>query len=587
MSLVGNLEDLGLGEILQIVSLSRKSGVLALHSRGRKGEIVFRNGQVIRASSSSFQQNLGEVLIQKGVIDLATLRKSLHIQESEGFGERLGTILCRHFSVSADAIEQVVREQTEKVVYSLFAWAEGTFDFELQDNAETVAQTGLDPVQFMLDQGLNPQFLAMEGTRLIDEKRHRGELVDDEDQGATREGAPHSEESVDLAFDLLQLSEELAGIEAAEPYGGMASLDVPAAGAAPVESSSPRRQLVLVDDDGPTREALADHLNRHGYEVLAFEKSEDTLIQIDTLYREGGRPTILVDLIMPRMDGSGILGGLELLELVRNNFSDLPLLVMADYRNREAERKVREMGYAFTMKPRKVEVAEPDLFRTFAVALGQELVRVEAGEALPAWSDKVNIADELRLEMGEEMAHAAPTVAPSTGLALLRGMLEELNNPALGGGIILLVLRFASEFMNRAVIFIVKRDEIVGLGQFGIEDREGLADSRVRNLRIPRGEGSLFDAVLDSQLPVRVEPDSGYWSGHLLEQLGGGLPAEVFLGPIVSEGKVVAVLYGDNLPEDGPVGDTDTLEIFLSQAGIAMEKALLQRRLKEKSPEGT
>ncbi|MDD2849312.1 MAG: DUF4388 domain-containing protein, partial [Desulfuromonadaceae bacterium] len=29
MSLVGNLEELGLGEILQIVSLSRKTGVLS------------------------------------------------------------------------------------------------------------------------------------------------------------------------------------------------------------------------------------------------------------------------------------------------------------------------------------------------------------------------------------------------------------------------------------------------------------------------------------------------------------------------------------------------------------------------------
>ena len=37
MSLVGNLEDLGLGEILQIVSLSRKSGVLQLNSRDRDG----------------------------------------------------------------------------------------------------------------------------------------------------------------------------------------------------------------------------------------------------------------------------------------------------------------------------------------------------------------------------------------------------------------------------------------------------------------------------------------------------------------------------------------------------------------------
>jgi len=48
---------------------------------------------------------------------------------------------------------------------------------------------------------------------------------------------------------------------------------------------------------------------------------------------------------------------------------------------------------------------------------------------------------------------------------------------------------------------------------------------------------------------------------------------------------VVAVLYGDNLPDTKPIGDTDSLEIFLSQAGLAMEKALLQRRLKEKSRE--
>jgi hypothetical protein len=42
----------------------------------------------------------------------------------------------------------------------------------------------------------------------------------------------------------------------------------------------------------------------------------------------------------------------------------------------------------------------------------------------------------------------------------------------------------------------------------------------------------------------------------------------------------VAILYGDNLPEKRPIGDTEALEIFLSQAGLAMEKALLERRLR-------
>ncbi len=69
---------------------------------------------------------------------------------------------------------------------------------------------------------------------------------------------------------------------------------------------------------------------------------------------------------------------------------------------------------------------------------------------------------------------------------------------------------------------------------------------------------------------------------YLEEQLGGDVPEEVFLGPVISEGKTVAVLYGDNLPEKRTVGDTAALEIFLSQAGLAMEKALLERRLRGK-----
>ncbi len=46
MSLVGSLEDLCLGDILQIVSLSRKSGLLLIHSEQGEGRIVFCDGLV-------------------------------------------------------------------------------------------------------------------------------------------------------------------------------------------------------------------------------------------------------------------------------------------------------------------------------------------------------------------------------------------------------------------------------------------------------------------------------------------------------------------------------------------------------------
>ena len=566
MSLVGNLEDLGLGEILQIVSLSRKSGVLSIHSRGREARIVFRSGQVIRASSTTFQQNLGEVLIQKGVIDLLSLKRALLAQQEGDCKELLGAVLIKQFGASADAIEDVVREQIENVVYSLFAWAEGSFDFELQDNVEVADNTKLDPVQFMLEQGLNPQFLAMEGSRIIDEKRHRGELLEGDEELVVV--SPQQEESVDLTFDLLQTATPVPIPETI------------------VTEHVVGRPLVLIDDDSATREVIADILAENGYDVASLEKSEDALIKIDTLHREGQRPTVLLDLIMPRMDGSGILGGLELLELVHNNFPEIPVLVLADYHNSDAERKVKGMGYAFIMKPLKTDLRDADLISDFKAKLLPELARVDAGGGAIDWNRKVNIGDELRLEMGEEPSILLQSVTQSTGLALLRGMLDELNNPALGGGIILLVLRFASEFMNRAVVLIVKRDEITGLGQFGINSSDGLADTRVRNLCIPRSEESLFSKVIETQSPLKGTLDDSRWNRYFVEQLGGVAPLEFFVGPIISEGKVVALLYGDNLSEMKHVGDTDSLEIFLSQAGIAMEKVLLQRRLKEKGQEG-
>lgn len=565
MSLVGNLEDLGLGEILQIVSLSRKSGILTLYSRGREGNIVFRHGQVIRATSPTYQEGLGEVMVRKGLIDHGLLRRALSIQKGEGFKERLGSILINYFKIPVATIEELVRQQIENVVYSLFDWTEGSFGFELQDNVESVDNIELDPMQFMLDQGLNTQFLAMQGSRLIDEKQRK--IENHQDSDLPRQPIPPPEESMNLAFNLL----EPAALIPPEPA---------------LAETNGKPLVVMADDNSATREAIVLSLQASGYAVFPFVRSEEALAKLSAFYRVGQRPIALVDLIMPKIGGAGILGGVELLELIKDNFPGLPVLAMADYHNSEAESKVRRMKFPLIMKPRRIEIDDSCVLNGFVKKLLAELAQLGSGNAPAGLNDKVNLGDELRHEMGEETFQPSGPVVQSTGISLLRGMLMELNNPSQGSDIILLVLRFATEFMNRAVIFMVKDEEIVGLGQFGIEDNDGSVDSRIRNMRMPRRENSLFNQVIETQVSVRINLEDSLWSRYLFGQLGGGTPTEVFVGPIVSEGKVVALLYGDNLPEKKPVGDTDSLEIFLSQAGLAMEKAILQRRLKEKSPEG-
>jgi len=550
MSLVGNLEELGLGEILQIVSLSRKTGVLSLTSRGRDGSVFFRHGQVVRASSSTYQQSLGEVLIQKGVIDLAVLRKSLSLQQENGFQDRLGVILVKNFAISQEIIEEVVREQIENVIFSLFAWTEGTFKFEVQSSFETVGGTNIDPLQFILDQGLNPQFLAMEGTRIRDEKRHAAEMGCDVSES--------TDAAADLAFDLV------------------AGTHSPAT--RPLVVQSP---VVIVDDDGPTLRAIADGLTKNGFVVHAMTRSEDTLIKVDSLHRSGERPTVLVDLIMPKMDGSGVLGGVELLELLHNNFKDLQLIVMTDYHYAEAEKKIRDLGYSFIIKPRRVEINTPAIMDAF---LTQATHVIRDGNISGEWQDRFNLGDELRIEMGEDddMPRAVESHQQSGGLSLLRGMLEELNDPDLQGGVLLLVLRFASEFVNRAIVFTVNDQVISGFGQFGITGDRISGDERVRAIHVPQESGSMFDEPFQTGQPCTFAPVPTSVDSHLFEQLGGGIPAEVFIGPLISRSRVIGFLYGDNLPEKKQIGDVEPLAIFLAQAGISMEKTLLERQLSER-----
>jgi CheY-like chemotaxis protein len=556
MSLVGNLEELGLGEILQIVSLSRKTGVLSLHSKGRDGSISFRQGQVVRAASSIFQQSLGEVLIQKGVIDLAILRKALAFQQEEGFQDRLGTILIKNFGISYETVEEVVREQIENVVFTLFSWFEGTFEFVASENIETVDGTRLDPLQFMLNQGLNPQFLAMEGSRRLDESLHAAQ------SGVVRD-TPDAQGDTEIEFNLTDAPRRRASIPRAQP--------------------KPKMPRVIVDDDGPTLKAIAEGMRQQGYDVHAMTRSEDTLIKVDALCRGNENPTILIDLIMPKMDGSGVLGGLELLELLHNNFKDIHIILMSDYRHAEAETKVQDMGYSFVMKPRRAELNDHIGLQGFLGTLYDEVCRVESGGLLPEKLASFNLGDEMRIEMGD--VDDAPVSSEHEGgssMSLLRGMLEELNNPDLQGGVLLLVLRFASEFLNRAIVFTVQDRVVSGVGQFGISGGKSSGDEIVRTIHFPLDAESMFRVPSRTLQAHTFTPQPTALDTHIYEQLAGGIPEEAFIGPLVSQSRVIGFLYGDNLPEKRPVGDTESLSIFLAQAGVAMEKSNLERQLHER-----
>jgi hypothetical protein len=182
----------------------------------------------------------------------------------------------------------------------------------------------------------------------------------------------------------------------------------------------------------------------------------------------------------------------------------------------------------------------------------------------------------------EEFRTRIETEAPSSKVInTLRSMFDELRFPTATSEVTLLILRYASEVVNRAVLFMVKKDEVRGLGQFGIELQNLSADQVVRNIKIPLSQPSLFLSVIESRRSFLGPLDASESNKYLLNELGGMQPDHVLAIPLVVDGKVALVVYGDNLPDRKPIKGMDTLEIFMSQAGMALEKALLEKRLSE------
>src|SRR5437868_427906 len=96
--------------------------------------------------------------------------------------------------------------------------------------------------------------------------------------------------------------------------------------------------VLVVEDDEDIREAIGDILQERGYDVALAENGEHAL----QLLGEVTRPCLLlVDLVMPRMDGWELMKALS----KNDRFATIPVVVMSAMpkaKNLEGQRVVKK-----------------------------------------------------------------------------------------------------------------------------------------------------------------------------------------------------------------------------------------------------
>ena len=91
MSIFGDLQDLSLADIIQIIAGSQKTGVLYVNADEGRSTIVFKNGFVVSASKPDLAIRLGQLLRRENQI--SELELEMCLKEQQQTNRPLGEIL--------------------------------------------------------------------------------------------------------------------------------------------------------------------------------------------------------------------------------------------------------------------------------------------------------------------------------------------------------------------------------------------------------------------------------------------------------------------------------------------------------------
>ncbi len=320
--------------------------------------------------------------------------------------------------------------------------------------------------------------------------------------------------------------------------------------------------ILLLAESSVVRVALERTLRGAGFRVSLCGTAGETLDRARTLALRGESFHIVADRVLPGDAGDGWHGGLELVRRVRQISPGARGILLGEARSASAEAAARAAGVSAT-------VPVPDL----AVAEWGDIGRILsefAGRVVRAVLDPASVA------AGAAAGHPVRVVDQ---LSLLRGLVGELHAEQ-EIEIPLLVLRLATEYLERGVLFNVQDGQACGTGAFG-GGREGAGDldARVRGAAVPLLRGSILETAVRTRSPYVGPIEPSLANAPLIEKLGAPLPQEAAVFPVIGGPEVLALLYGDNGGSARPVGDLRGLEIFVAQAGIALQSAALQRRL--------
>lgn len=198
------------------------------------------------------------------------------------------------------------------------------------------------------------------------------------------------------------------------------------------------------------------------------------------------------------------------------------------------------------------------------------LDRCEVTE-LPSSALSFEVEEEGELEEAEIIEEDDLNDGVALGMNELSVALSEVHDRQEVAQI--LIRRMGQEF-ERAAVFLVRENEIIGWK--AVCQQQEIAD--FEQLSIPLGFPSVLKTVVEGKSFYLGPIDSEGLNEKLLRGLGGEKPDAALLVPLILDGRVVNLLYGDGRPEQ-LVSQVGALQQLQEMAGLAFRILILKNKL--------
>ena len=582
MSFNGDLEHFPLVDVIQLLHMTSKTGILYLKSPKGESQLVFHEGFFVSANHLNNSVRIGKVLLDMNALSAKDLNRALAEQKDAGKNRKpLVATLIEQGTIDKDTAFKGLETLIEMTIVEVLTWASGTFSLDVS-KIYVSDEYRYFPDKLHQEILLNAQAILMDSLRIYDEKMRDGTLskifFTEEN---SNESAPTVSDSgcMDITADLLGLDaldtitkkipDVFIGLKDHDPIDEhrqtvaralpettinhqeqliscLSGFSTPT----PSNSAPPITAIILLTQDDLLSHAITTVCKHENLFIFATDEETGLDIVIEQSLCRDLHPILVIDI---SHDNDGV----QSLALVRQKVAAYPqisiLITACCHTWRDISMDALGAGTR-SIIPRPCIRCHEDLYVpkmvAFLTGIGSFLKSI----------------------------HPVPNAEVGQQFIVALNHLKSLSEPP---EIALAMLQFAALQFERVMTLVVAKSELIAEKSIGVTTAKSSGPTAPLMFRIPLEGNSVLQEVVEKGRLYYGQRRDPVLTNLLYKEIGEPRSRKVMVIPLSSRGKVIAVTYADF--GDKPVSppQVNLLEALAQHAGSMLDNGLYRKSIEQ------